>query len=84
GAVVLWWLMLDYNHDAEARFLPGWLSAADAVLGAFACLALWARRRWPLAVALVLVPAGAVSNTAFGALMTVVLNLGLRVPWRRA
>ncbi|UGY92143.1 sensor histidine kinase [Streptomyces gobiensis] len=80
---VLWWAVLllavqDYDY------LPAWQRAIDAPLGALACLALWWRRRFPLAVALIGLPAGAITNSAFGALMVIILNLAMRVPWRPA
>ncbi|WP_059005832.1 sensor histidine kinase [Streptomyces specialis] len=75
------WLLLTVTLD-ERDYLPGWIVALDPPLGAVGCLALWWRRRHPLAVALALVPVGAVTSSGFGALTVVILNLGLRVPWR--
>ncbi|GAB3657452.1 histidine kinase [Streptomyces sparsus] len=76
--VLVWTALQDYGH------LPDWMRLVDAPLGAAACLSLWWRRRFPMAVALFTVPVAAVANTAVGALMVVVLNLALRVPWQRA
>ena len=39
----------------------------DLLLGSLACLALWFRRRWPLGLAIVLLPVGAVSAMSVGA-----------------
>ncbi|MBA0053111.1 hypothetical protein E0L36_20210 [Streptomyces sp. AJS327] len=80
-AVGLWLLMT--LAFTGAAYLPRWLVAVDAPLGALCCLTLWWRRRRPLLVALAMVPVGAISDSAFGALMVVILNLGLRVPWKR-
>ncbi|AKG44506.1 sensor histidine kinase [Streptomyces xiamenensis] len=63
---------------------PEWIRAIDAPLGLLACCALWVRRRHPLAVALLVVPVGAVSASAFGALGVVMLSTALRLPTRRA
>ncbi|PCG83779.1 hypothetical protein CIB93_22915 [Streptomyces sp. WZ.A104] len=65
---------------AHYEHLPTWLRALAAPLGALVCLALWWRRRYPVAVALVGVPALALANTSVGAGMVILLNPGLRVP----
>jgi signal transduction histidine kinase len=44
--------------------LSNGLKIADIVCGLLACALLWGRRRWPLGVALVVVPLGAVSTFA--------------------
>ncbi|MDK1472427.1 histidine kinase [Streptomyces sp. 549] len=80
---VMWWaIMLSALQDHA--YLPDWMRTVDAPLGAAACLSLWWRRRFPLAVALFSVPVAAVANSSVGALMVVVLNLAMRVPWQRA
>ncbi|MFR9722632.1 histidine kinase [Streptomyces sp. MS19] len=81
-AVALWVLTLFTMPEVD--FLPHWLVAMDAPLGALACIALWWRRRYPLALAIALIPIAAVSTTVFGALAVVILNLGLRVHRRTA
>jgi signal transduction histidine kinase len=58
--------------------------ALDLALGALACLSLWWRRRFPLAVAWLAVPAQALSTSAVGAGAVIVGNLALRVTWRRS
>lgn len=68
----------------QREFLPDWLVAADSALGGLACLALWWRRRFPLALGLAMVPVGMVSASALGALTVALLNLGLRAPRRQA
>lgn len=81
-ALGLWAVMA--ATASERDYVPDWLALIDAPLGALACLSLWWRRRFPLALALALVPVGAFSYTVFGALTVIILNLGLRVPWRPA
>lgn len=81
-AVFCWLALLDSATDKA--YLPGWLVDLDAPLGALACLMLWVRRRWPLGVALAVVPAAALTDTVAGALMVIVFNLALRVPPRPA
>jgi histidine kinase len=81
-AVAIWGLFLFTVNDRS--YVPDWMVTADPPLGALACLALWWRRRFPLLLALLMVPIGAFSATGFGALTVAVLNLGLRVRWRPA
>ncbi|GAA1885838.1 histidine kinase [Asanoa iriomotensis] len=47
--------------------LPLWVKCADIALGVASSAALWLRRRWPVGLALVLVPIGAFSLTAAAA-----------------
>jgi signal transduction histidine kinase len=82
GAVLLG--LTVYGPARTFDQLPAWMDAVDLPLGMLACLSLWWRRRFPLTVALLGVPAMAASSTAFGAGMVLTLNLALRVPWRRA
>ncbi|WP_110945646.1 sensor histidine kinase [Streptomyces avicenniae] len=81
-AVGLWCALLPSLPDLD--YLPDWMVTLDAPLGALACVGLWWRRRHPLALAIALIPIGALSTTVFGALAVVILNLGLRVPRRTA
>ncbi|GAA2623037.1 sensor histidine kinase [Streptomyces axinellae] len=86
-AVFAWaalcWALL-YDGVADKTYLPHWMLQADAPLGAVACLSLWVRRRWPVGVALAVLPAAVVSDTVIGALTAIVFNLVLRVPPRTA
>jgi signal transduction histidine kinase len=66
----------------DADYLPRWMLVIDPPLGALSCVALWWRRRFPLPLAVGLIPVGALSASCFGALTVAVLNLGLRVPFR--
>ncbi|POX42464.1 histidine kinase [Streptomyces sp. Ru73] len=67
-----------YDHP------PDWQIALDLLLGAPACLSLWWRRRHPLLVALLALPAVAVSSSALPAVFVLTANLALRLPWRRS
>jgi signal transduction histidine kinase len=49
----------------------------DFAVGVAACLAIWLRRRWPLGLALALVPAGAVSASAGGAAAIALFTLAV-------
>ncbi|GEB52717.1 MULTISPECIES: sensor histidine kinase [Streptomyces] len=69
---------------AEDELRPDWLRELDTPLGVAACLSLWLRRRHPLGVAIAALPAAALSDTAIGALIVIVFNIALRLPWRLA
>ncbi|MEV8355012.1 sensor histidine kinase [Streptomyces niveus] len=77
------WAVLVSRLDTFG-YLPDWLVALDAPLGAVACLGLWWRRRFPLTLALIMVPVGALTNSGTGAGIVIILNLALRVPWQRS
>ncbi|MFI1762806.1 sensor histidine kinase [Streptomyces sp. NPDC020800] len=62
--------------------LPHSLAALDRTLGGLACVALWLRRRWPVALAVAMVPVGLLSNTAGGAAMVVLFTLAVHRPFR--
>ncbi|MFF5082830.1 sensor histidine kinase [Actinoplanes sp. NPDC000266] len=51
---------------------------ADVVVGVLCALALFARRRWPLGVCLVLLPVGAVSVMATGAILIALFTVAIR------
>jgi signal transduction histidine kinase len=68
----------------EQGDLPGWASELDPLLGLVACLALWWRRRFPLAVTLLGLPAVALASSALPAGAVIVTNLAVRVRWRPA
>jgi signal transduction histidine kinase len=69
GVGALWEIHDD--HGAAAL-------VADAVLGTAACLALWIRRRQPVAVAVGAVALGAVSAMAGGAAVVAIFNAAVR------
>ncbi len=66
----------------DAEHLPHAFSLVDQVIGALACAALWLRRRWPLALAVAMVPVGLVSNTAGGAGVLALFTLTVHRPLR--
>ena len=57
--------LLDSQSAADAS--EGWHLVVDAVVGALACSALLLRRRWPVAVAVVLIPSFVLSASSMGA-----------------
>ncbi|MFD8573004.1 sensor histidine kinase [Streptomyces sp. NPDC059639] len=61
---------------------PHALALVDQVLGALACAAVWLRRRWPLGLALAMLPVGFVSNSAGGASMVALFTLAVHRPFR--
>jgi signal transduction histidine kinase len=67
------------EHD-----LPPAVAAADQLLGALACAAVWLRRRWPLALSVVLVPLGLLSTSSSGALVVALFTLAVHRPFRYA
>ncbi|WP_029383671.1 histidine kinase [Streptomyces leeuwenhoekii] len=62
--------------------IPAAVVAADQILGALACAALWLRRRLPVALAIVLTPVGMASLTASGAALLSLFTLAVHRPFR--
>ncbi|MGC9539740.1 histidine kinase [Streptomyces sp. UG1] len=62
--------------------LPQGYAAFDQVLGALACAAVWLRRRWPVGLAVAMIPIGFVSNTAGGAGVVALFTLAVHRPFR--
>jgi signal transduction histidine kinase len=67
------------NHE-----YPDWFTMLDLLLGVGSCVALWWRRRWPLGLAIVLVPVTAVSSAAGGAGVIALFTLAVHRPLRQA
>ena len=67
--------------DAD-RTTPDGVVLADSLLGAAACCALWARRRWPVAVASALTVLSAVEPVAAGAMLIALFSLAVHRPFR--
>ncbi|GAA2285020.1 histidine kinase [Streptomyces atrovirens] len=65
------------NHD-----IPHALAVADQVLGALSCAAVWLRRRWPLALAAVMIPVSFVSETSGGVAIISLFTLAVHRPFR--
>ncbi|KOV66008.1 histidine kinase [Streptomyces sp. AS58] len=61
---------------------PEVLAAADQLLGALACAALWLRRRWPVGLAVALTAVGFVSVTAGGAGLVALFTVAVHRPFR--
>ncbi|WP_237551607.1 MULTISPECIES: histidine kinase [unclassified Streptomyces] len=72
GAEQVW----DDPHTPQA------LALLDQALGALACAAVWLRRRWPLGLALAMLPVGFLSNSAGGASMIALFTLAVHRPFR--
>ncbi|MFJ1968592.1 sensor histidine kinase [Streptomyces sp. NPDC087903] len=58
------------------------LAVVDQLVGALACGAVWLRRRWPVGLAVAMIPVGFVSNTAGGAVMVALFTLAVHRPFR--
>jgi signal transduction histidine kinase len=82
GAVLLGLVVLGVAKEYEPVSQEA--ATLDLALGMLSCLSLWWRRRFPLAVAWLAVPAQALSTSAVGATIVIVVNLALRVSWRRS
>ena len=66
------------NHD-----FADWFVVLDMAGGLAGCLALWVRRRWPLGLALALVPVAAVCSSAGGAALIALFTLAVHRPFRQ-
>lgn len=54
----------------------------DQLVGALACAAVWLRRRWPLGLAIAMVPVSVVSESAGGAAAVALFTLAVHRPFR--
>lgn len=79
-AVTIGLLAADVLED-EANLWPA-LAIADQVVGALSCAAVWLRRRWPVGLAVAMVPVSLVSATAGGAVLVSVFTLAVHRPFR--
>jgi signal transduction histidine kinase len=59
---------------------PGWLFAADVVVGALGCAGLWLRRRRPVGLALVLVALSTFSEVVAGAMVVALFTVAVHRP----
>lgn len=62
--------------------LPQAVAVLDQVLGALACAAVWLRRRWPVGLAVAMVPVCFASNTPDGAGLVALFTLAVHRPFR--
>ncbi|GAA3118506.1 sensor histidine kinase [Streptosporangium carneum] len=61
---------------------PPPLVVADQILGAAACALLWLRRRWPVGLALALVPTALVSTVSAGAVVAALFTVAVHRPFK--
>ncbi|MEU1047274.1 histidine kinase [Streptomyces sp. NPDC005897] len=67
--------------DQEPDLSPA-MAVADQLIGALACAAVWLRRRWPVGLAVAMVPVSLVSATAGGAVLAALFTLAVHRPFR--
>ncbi|MFE5592283.1 sensor histidine kinase [Streptomyces sp. NPDC056549] len=68
--------------DTSAQYTSEPVSLFDQLAGAAACCALWARRRWPVGLAVALSVANTVAPVAAGALLASLFSVAVRRPFR--
>lgn len=78
-AVFIGLLAADTLRDED---LPHGYAAFDQVLGALSCAAVWLRRRWPVGLAVAMIPISFLSNTAGGASVVALFTLAVHRPFR--
>ncbi|MEU6280188.1 histidine kinase [Streptomyces sp. NPDC047028] len=62
--------------------LPGPLVVLDLTLGALSCQAVWLRRRWPVGLAVAMIPVGFASDTAGGVCLVALFTVAVHRPLR--
>src|SRR5699024_11893551 len=62
---------------------PTWFSIMDQLVGLSGCIALWWRRRWPLQLALSLVPLSSLFVTSIGSMLIPLFSLAVHLPPRQ-
>lgn len=67
---------------AEEPGLPHSLAVLDQTLGVLSCGAVWLRRRWPVGLAVAMIPVGLLSNSSGGAAMVALFTLAVHRPFR--
>ncbi|MEU6221193.1 histidine kinase [Streptomyces sp. NPDC047022] len=72
-------IALTMVHDPQT---PSWLRPVDTGLGALGCAAVWFRRRWPLGLALAMIPVGLVSSTSGGVGMIALFTVAVHRPFK--
>ncbi|NUT43486.1 MAG: histidine kinase [Thermoactinospora sp.] len=81
------WMWFTGNQDFPppgVDFVPPWMVVVNPWIGAVACLALWWRRRAPVALALALAPCLVVAASSLGAAMVALLTVAAHRHWSRA
>lgn len=61
---------------------PYAMEVIDQCIGAFACAAVWLRRRWPVGLAIAMIPVTILSITAGGAVLVVLFTLTVHRPFK--
>ncbi|MFD5967043.1 sensor histidine kinase [Streptomyces sp. NPDC060311] len=74
-------LMAADSLDQEANLSPA-LETVDQVVGALSCAAVWLRRRWPVGLAVAMVPVSLISATSGGAALASLFTLAVHRPFR--
>ncbi|MGW2424700.1 sensor histidine kinase [Streptomyces sp. NPDC001709] len=64
------------------QHVPRGLAVADVLIGGLSTGAVWLRRRWPVGLAVAMVPVGFVSSTAGGTAMVALFTLAVHRPFR--
>jgi signal transduction histidine kinase len=67
---------------SQGAYVPEPLQLTDLVLGLLACLALFFRRRWPVGLALALLPIGLFSGASLGAQCVAMFNVAVHRRFR--
>jgi signal transduction histidine kinase len=83
-AVLAAWDAAQPDPQFAGRLPAEWWQALDDVLGVAACGALWWRRRWPLGLALALLPLAVFSITAGVAILIIVFTVAVHRPLPQA
>lgn len=79
-AVLAWlwgWADLHPVDPEYAAVVPHWMRVVDPWVGAAACVALWWRRRFPLALAIAMIPGLSLAGTATGAALVSLLTVAV-------
>lgn len=58
------------------------LAVTDQLVGGLACAAVWLRRRWPMGLAIAMIPVSLVSDTAGGTAMVALFTVVVHRPFR--
>ncbi|MEU9451148.1 histidine kinase [Streptomyces sp. NPDC048277] len=70
------------NSVRHETHLPHAVAVLDVLIGGLACGMVWLRRRWPLGLAVAMIPVGFVSATAGGASMVALFTVAVHRPFR--
>src|SRR5690606_34921110 len=81
GAAVAFWGHELVTSPGHVGVSPEWLVRLDPWLGAVACLTLWWRRRYPLALTWAVLPLFLLADTATGAAIALVFSAAVHRGW---